>query len=113
MSRRRIFPIIATLFVAVVLIVSIRAFLIARSETASAPCINNLRQIDAAKNQWMLENSKTTNVVPIWADILPYLSKSQMPTCPDGGTYTIGRIGEPPTCSIGGRNHTLPEGEGK
>lgn len=113
MSKKRIFPIIATVLVAVILVVSIRAFLIARSEKASAPCINNLRQIDAAKNEWKLENGKTTNDVPTWNDILPNLGKSQMPVCPDGGTYTIGRIGQPPTCSIGGREHTLPKGEGQ
>jgi hypothetical protein len=116
MPKKRFFPIIATVFLAVVLIVSIRAFLIARSEKASAPCINNLRQIVAAKDQWAIEKSKTTNDVPTWDDIRPYFPSAwtnNIPICPDGGTYTIGRIGEPPTCSIGGRSHTLPEGEGK
>jgi hypothetical protein len=112
-TTKRIFSITATVFVAVILVISIRAFLIARSEKASAPCINNLRQIAAAENQWVLENSKTTNDVPTSADILPYLRSSHMPVCPDGGTYTIGRVGQPPTCSIGGRGHTLPDGEGK
>ena len=36
-------------------------------------CINNLRQIDAAKQQWALENSKTDDAVPTALELLPYL----------------------------------------
>ena len=101
---------------AVVLAVGIQSFLIARSEKASAPCINLLRQIVAAKDQWALEKGKKTNDVPSWDDIRPYFPSvwtNTIPVCPDGGTYTIGRIGEFPTCSIGRRGHTLPKGEGQ
>jgi hypothetical protein len=79
-------------------------------------CINNLRQIDVAKNQWGIEhNAKTNDVVTVSA-IKPYLerlvdprgkpyikldAKGDLPKCPSGGTYTIGEIGEPPTCSLG------------
>jgi hypothetical protein len=83
-----------------------RAFIIARSTPSSAPCINNLRQIEAAKDEWRLEKSKTTNDVPTWDDIRPYLAHELH--CPANGVYTIGRVGDPPTCSIGGRHHTLP-----
>jgi septal ring factor EnvC (AmiA/AmiB activator) len=72
-------------------------------------CINNLRQIDAAKNQWALENGKTADAVPTAQDIAPYIkldANGNIPGCPDGGTYTIGAIGVPPTCSIPG--HVLP-----
>ena len=103
---RGILAVVAVLVVAGILVVSIRAFLIARSETASSACINNLREIVAAKNQLALENKKNTNDVPTWDDIRPYLSRKLV--CPQGGTYTIGRIGQPPTCSIGGQGHTLP-----
>jgi hypothetical protein len=92
------------------------AFFVARSENASAPCINNLRIIVSAKSEWAFENGKTTNDVPTWNDLRPYLPETWsngIPVCPDGGRYTIGRIGRPPTCSIGGRNHTLPAGEGQ
>lgn len=69
-------------------------------------CINNLRQIDAAKNQWALETGKTTGAVPVEKDLAPYLKGNALPTCPGGGTYTINPIGQPPTCSIAG--HVLP-----
>jgi hypothetical protein len=39
----------------------------------------------------------------------PYLGKGpnqELPACPGGGTYTIGTVGEKPTCGIAG--HVLP-----
>ena len=72
-------------------------------------CINNLRQIDAAKNQWALENNKTVGAVPTAQDIAPYVkldANGNISGCPSGGTYTIGAVGVPPTCSIPG--HVLP-----
>lgn len=80
------------------------SFIRARNTPASNACINNLRQLDGAKDQWRLENHKTTNDIPAWQDLLPYLG--QKPTCPQGGTYRPGRVGEPPRCSLGG-SHTL------
>jgi chromosome segregation ATPase len=70
-------------------------------------CINNLRQIDAAKQQWALENDKTADAIPSAQDLLPYLSNLVFPVCPSGGTYTINAVGVPPTCSVPG--HVLPQ----
>ena len=69
-------------------------------------CINNLRQIDAAKNQFALENKKTNGDAVTEADIKPYLAGGNLPKCPAGGKYVIGKVGENPTCSIDG--HVLP-----
>jgi DNA repair exonuclease SbcCD ATPase subunit len=69
-------------------------------------CINNLRQIDAAKQQWALVNNKTDEAIPTAADLLPYLKGGVFPVCPNGGTYTVSAVGLPPTCSIPG--HVLP-----
>ena len=69
-------------------------------------CINNLRQIDGAKNEWALEKGKKAGDAVTEADITPYLKSGKLPTCPSGGTYTIGKVGENPTCSI--RGHALP-----
>ena len=86
-------------------------FIRARATSAQAGCINNLRQIDGAKNEWALENGKTNGTVATKTDIKPYIkldSKGNIPHCPSGGIYTIGKVGENPTCSIGGPQHTLP-----
>ncbi|HUZ07403.1 MAG TPA: hypothetical protein VMV89_07925 [Candidatus Paceibacterota bacterium] len=78
----------------------------ADAEAARNQCINNLRQIDAAKDEWALENNKSADAVPTAQDLLPYIPNNIFPVCPSGGTYTIGAVGVPPTCSIPG--HALP-----
>jgi chromosome segregation ATPase len=70
-------------------------------------CINNLRQIDGAKQQWALENRKTAEAVPNAQDLAPYLRGNAIPPCPSGGGYTLNAVSLLPTCSIPG--HTLPK----
>jgi hypothetical protein len=81
-------------------------------------CINNLRQIDAAKQQWVLENSKTNNEVPTWSDLKPFLGRG-----PEGSlkqlfcsgdktknctnSYELGDLKTSPRCKIYS-NHVLP-----
>jgi len=84
--------------------IAIPNFVKARATSQENACINNLRQIDAAKNEWALEKGKTSSATPTREDLLPYLSK--WPVCPAGGTYTIGPVSVQPTCSISG--HQLP-----
>ena len=68
-------------------------------------CINNLRQIDGAKQQWALENRKDVSAVPAWKEIGIYLKEGVK--CPAGGTYTLNSVGAVPTCTIPG--HALPK----
>ena len=76
----------------------------ADAEAARNSCINNLRQIDAAKQQWALEKNKTAEAVPTVQDLLPYLKDRTFPVCPSGGTYTLNAVGNcrrvpfPATC---------------
>jgi prepilin-type N-terminal cleavage/methylation domain-containing protein len=86
--------------------ISIPNMVQARTTSQSNGCISNLRQIDAAKNQWALEKSKKNGDAVTEADIGAYLKGGVLPKCPSGGTYTIGKVGEKPTCSIPG--HALP-----
>jgi flagellar biosynthesis GTPase FlhF len=74
---------------------------------ARAACIENLRQIDAAKAAWALQNGKTTADIPTEQELIPYLPDNTFPVCPSGGIYTIGAVGVAPTCSIPG--HALPQ----
>ena len=77
------------------------------------PCIINLRELDSAKQQWALENGKTNGVVCTENDVKQFVkldSKWNLPKCPQGGKYSIGKVGEPVTCSLGKTNpaHVLP-----
>jgi ABC-type transporter Mla subunit MlaD len=72
-------------------------------------CINNLRLIDSAKQQWALEKRKQNTDTPEMSDLQPYIGRGpngEMPVCPDGGVYTYGTVGEKPVCSTPG--HALP-----
>jgi len=84
--------------------IAIPNFVKARAVSQENACINNLRQIDAAKQQWALENGKKSTDTPTMDDLKPYLGK--IPHCPAGGTYTINAVGQPPECSI--PDHKLP-----
>lgn len=88
--------------------VAIPNFVKARSTAQMNGCINNLRQIDAAKQQWALEKNKKSEDVPTEDGIKPYikLTNGELPKCPQGGSYTIGPVSESPKCSIPG--HVLP-----
>jgi hypothetical protein len=98
-----------TAFVAIlalcVLVAGLRWYVRTHTMPSENACINNLRVIDGAKQQWGLEHYKTTND-PTWDDLRPYFSRGgKLPVCPHGGTYTIGRRNENPKCSYPG--HTL------
>jgi hypothetical protein len=70
-------------------------------------CINNLRQIDGAKEQWALENKRSTNDPAIESEIVLYI-KGGLPTCPQGGKYIFGKVGEAPRCTLPQHSQLLP-----
>jgi type II secretory pathway pseudopilin PulG len=67
-------------------------------------CINNLRQIDAAENQFAFEHHLTNgDAINFPNDLTPYIKLNRagkIPGCPQGGIYHIGKVGETPTCSL-------------
>jgi hypothetical protein len=89
----------------------IRRFIRVRAVNPSpVACINNLRQIDAAKQQWGMANNKTPGDTPTWNDLRLYLSRGNgvMPTCPEGGVYSLNCLSNVPQCSV--PLHRLPYG---
>src|SRR6201987_6387194 len=63
--------------------IAIPNFVRARTTSQMNACINNLRQIDGAAQQWALETKQATNAVPAFTDISGYLKSSVV--CPSGG----------------------------
>lgn len=90
--------------------IAIPNFVRARATSQQNACINNLRQINSAVQQWAVETGQAPgSPAPNDVDISPYVqlnSNSSIPLCPAGGTYTIGNVGAVPqvTCSLS----TLP-----
>lgn len=79
--------------------IAIPNFVKARQTAQKNACLNNLRQIDAAKQQWALDNKKTATDTPTREDLIPYLANKKFPVCPAGGTYTINPLSDSPDCS--------------
>jgi Protein of unknown function (DUF3352) len=81
--------------------VALPAFAKAKEKAQRNTCLNNLRQIDGAKNEWALEKKKTDQDIPTWEDLKPYLEmgKRSKLECPTGGRYKLNAVAEKPTCS--------------
>jgi prepilin-type N-terminal cleavage/methylation domain-containing protein len=93
--------------------IAIPNFVRARTTSQMNACINNLRQIDGAKQQWALETKQATNATPLISDVSPYMKNSV--TCPAGGaaatfgsTYTLNDVSTKPVCQIIPLTHLLP-----
>jgi len=85
--------------------IAIPNFVKARATSQANACINNMRQIDAAANQFALEKGKKTgDAITLGTDLTPYIklnSASSIPPCPAGGTYACATVGTSPTCTLG------------
>ena len=87
--------------------IAIPNFVKARATSQANACINNLRQIDAAVNQWALElHQKTGATANLNSDLTPYIklnANSSIPNCPAGGSYNVGTVGAIPQvqCTLG------------
>ena len=92
--------------------IAIPNFVKARTTSQTNACINNLRQLDGAKQQWALEQKQLSAALPTSGDVQPYLGRGTAgayPTCPANGVYTLGTCGIAPVCNIAGPPaHVLP-----
>src|SRR5438128_2266177 len=86
--------------------IAIPNFVKARGTAQTNACINNLRQIDGAKEQWALEKKKSSTTPVVDTEIDAYI-KGGRPNCPGGGSYTYGAVDTPPSCSLASSGHTL------
>jgi prepilin-type N-terminal cleavage/methylation domain-containing protein len=93
--------------------IAIPNFVRARTTSQMNACINNLRQIDGAKQQWALETKQQSTVTPGYTDISVYLKNAV--SCPSagsvttfGGSYSIGPVSVVPTCTVVPLTHVMP-----
>ena len=78
--------------------IAIPNFVKARQTAQMNACINNMRQIESAKEQWALEAGKTNGDDIVEGSVASYI-KGGMPTCPATGSYTYGKVGTDVICS--------------
>src|SRR5712691_1005668 len=93
--------------------IAIPNFVRARTTSQMNACINNLRQIDGATQQWALENKQAASATVAFTDISAYLKSSVL--CPSGGaaatfatSYTLSTVSNKPSCKILPATHALP-----
>lgn len=86
--------------------ITIPAFVRARDVSQQNACINNLRIIDSAKEQWTLAERKDVGDSVDVPAVNHYIKGATTPECPAEGTYTYNPIGQSPTCSK--PKHELP-----
>ena len=88
--------------------IAIPNFVRARTTSQQNACINNLRLIDGAKQQWALETKKVSSSLPVSSDLQPYLGRGTgtLPSCPvDSGnaftsSYDPNKVDTAPTCKV-------------
>jgi prepilin-type N-terminal cleavage/methylation domain-containing protein len=82
--------------------IAIPNFVRARQTSQTNACINNLRIIDAAKQQWGLETGQLVSATPASSNIVVYMGRSGsvMPVCPLGtSAYSINALSVIPQCA--------------
>jgi prepilin-type N-terminal cleavage/methylation domain-containing protein len=86
--------------------IAVPNFMKARATAQQNACINNLRQIDGAINEWALEsgqsNGATVGGVATVSAYIKLNSNNSVPGCPAGGTYSTSTVGNNPqvACSL-------------
>ena len=87
--------------------IAIPNFVRARATSQANACINNLRQIDGAIQEFAIETGKKVgDPINYPTDLLPYLklnASNKVPPCPAGGTYNVNPVASTPSvsCSLG------------
>jgi len=89
----------------IILALAIPNFTRSRAEARKQLCIENLSQIESAKQLWGLENQKHAGSIPLSSDLIGPTSYIKiMPQCAGGGTYSFNGLGANATCTISGHS---------
>jgi prepilin-type N-terminal cleavage/methylation domain-containing protein len=117
---RRAFTLVEIMIVVAIIgllaAIAIPNFIRSRTTSETNLCIDNLRMLDAAKQQWALERGQISTAVPQATDLQPYLGRGAgvLPTCPldpnlsFSTSYSVLDCQTRPVCLIVSSAHVLP-----
>jgi prepilin-type N-terminal cleavage/methylation domain-containing protein len=99
--------------------IAVPNFLKARATSQQNACINNLRQISTAVQEWAMETGQAATATPTATAITPYLGRGvngslQSVVCPldplkaFASSYTMTTVDTAPTCAINGTGQVDP-----
>jgi prepilin-type N-terminal cleavage/methylation domain-containing protein len=94
---------IVVLIIGILLAIAVPNFVKARENSRKNACISTLKQIEAAKEQWAMDNKKNGTDTPAATDLYgadKYIKAA--PTCPSGGTYSENSVAAAPACTVTG-----------
>ena len=87
--------------------IAIPSFVKARRNSQTNACINNLRQIDGAKQQWAIETNQVETATPNWTGCQPYIKGGLAKCiCPadqaqaHSTSYNVLAVNTDPTCIL-------------
>jgi prepilin-type N-terminal cleavage/methylation domain-containing protein len=89
---------IVVLIIGVLASIALPNFIKVRGNARHHTCIANMTKVQASKEHWAMENKKSAGDAVTVADLVPTYIRTY-PTCPSGGTYTLGDIGTNMSCS--------------
>lgn len=106
---------IVVAIIGVLAAIAIPNFVRSRTTSQTNICIDNLRMIDGAKQQWALEQGQTGSSTPQGSDLQPYLGRGngELVVCPVDPaksfttSYDVGNCQSSPTCLISS-THVMP-----
>ena len=109
-SRKSAFTLVEIMIVVAIIgllaAIAIPNFIKARETSQQKACISNLRQLDAAKATFALENKKAGSYPVVFSEIVgPTLYVRDMPSCPANGNYFENFVDGHTLCTVAG--HTL------
>jgi len=94
---------IVVLIIGILLAIAVPNFIKARETSRAKACVSNLKQMDAAKEQWAMDTKAASDATPTWPDDLvgvdAYIKTE--PTCPSDGEYAANDMTTAPTCTVG------------
>ncbi len=93
---------IVVAIIAILAAVAIPNFVKYRRNSQAAACVSNLKQLQAASEQWRLAGNGGGTAAPNMSDICGATGYIKaVPKCPAGGSYTLGNESTDPVCGIG------------
>lgn len=114
--RRSGFTLIEVMIIIMIIVIlmeiAVPNFIMARTTSQRSSCMNNLKQIDAAKEEWAMDNRAPAGAAVNMTDIAGVYIRGAAtgPVCPGGGSYKLNPVGNEPECSLsaGPAFHVLP-----
>jgi len=96
--------------------IAIPTMMRSRGTSQTNTCIDNLRMLDASKQQWALEHGAVATTVPLATDVQPYLGRGsgELPICPADPqqsfltSYVLMNCQTTPDCIVQPNTHVLP-----